>query len=435
MAAPSSSSALLKACEEVIFVTTFGSEDQTGNVSAWDARTGNLLQTFRNGSAAQNTLCMLGGESLLAASHTKPIIHVWNMLRQSQKHRKLICGSKVSCLAMTPDGNYIAAGMEDKIHIWQVCSGELYSVLSYSSVEVKCLKFSPFGQHLVSGYSDGAVAVWELIDVLYNDPTSITEHTPVNVFLGHAGEVTDFHISLSNRVASSSMDFTVRIWNLLCKEQLKMFELGAPITTVALDHSELCLYAGDINGNVYAIDLHYQPSEQSVHIDTREENKGFTHHAAHTAAVRCMKLSVDQSRLITGSDDKTVKVWTMMSAVTPLVITLNERVSNLLVVPTPSALVDPDHNPKRVIGNLKRHLHGTEGEDNCDDIYVEIRSSEHPLPDMHFEELLEGFSLLQDASAPSTDTTKEMESLKLKANQLKKANEEMYEFALKEIIK
>lgn len=47
-----------------------------------------------------------------------------------------------------------------------------------------------------------------------------------------------------------------------------------------------------------------------------------------------------------------------------------------MVVPTPSALIDPDHGPKKVIGNLKRHLHGTEGEDNCDDIYLEIRSSE-----------------------------------------------------------
>lgn len=62
-------------------------------MSAWDARTGNLLQTFRNGSAAQNTLCMLGGESLLAASHTKPIIHVWNMLRQVGKiNTKIVLG-------------------------------------------------------------------------------------------------------------------------------------------------------------------------------------------------------------------------------------------------------------------------------------------------------------------------------------------------------
>ena len=41
-------------------------------------------------------------------------------LFQSQKHRKLICGKLVSCLAVTSDGNYLAAGLEDKIHIWQV---------------------------------------------------------------------------------------------------------------------------------------------------------------------------------------------------------------------------------------------------------------------------------------------------------------------------
>lgn len=39
-----------------------------------------------------------------------------------------------------------------------------------------------------------------------------------------------------------------------------MFELGAPVMSVLMDHCEQTLYAGDVNGNVYAIDLHYQVS-------------------------------------------------------------------------------------------------------------------------------------------------------------------------------
>ncbi|CAL1545257.1 unnamed protein product [Lymnaea stagnalis] len=436
MAASVSKSGNIKACEEVIFVATLGGEDQNGNVSAWDARTGNLLQTFRNGSAAPNSLCILGGENFLAASLTKPVIHVWNMLRQSQKHRKLICGGKVSCLAVTPDGTFLAAGIEDKIHIWQVSTGELYSVLSYSSVEVKRLKFTPTGEYLVAGYRDGAVTVWELQDVLYHDPMQVKEHSPVNTFIGHAGEITDFHISLTHRVVSSAMDFTVRLWNLLSKEQLKMFELGAPVMSVTMDHSELALYAGDINGNVYAIDLHYQRAERSVHIDTREVNAGFTFYAAHAAPVRCMCLTRDQSKLVTGSDDKTVKVWGMMSAVTPLTITLNERVSNLMVLPTPNALVYPDHKPRMLVGNLKRHLHGTDGEDNMEDIFIEIRVKEK-LPPLSALDDIDSCTSSEGTEMPHNPvlSTKELESLRQKANKLKRANEEIYLFALKEILK
>ncbi|KAI8773920.1 WD repeat-containing protein 18 [Biomphalaria glabrata] len=418
MTTPVSQDGTIKACEEVIFVTTLGAEDQAGNVSAWDARTGNLLQTFRNGSASPNTLCLLAGESLLSASITKPIIHFWNMLRQSQKHHKIICGGKVSSLSLTPDSTFIAAGIEDKIHLWQTNNGELFSVLSYSSVEVKRLKFSPTGEYLVAAYRDGAVTVWDLQSVVYYDPLQVEDHRPINTFLGHAGEVTDFHISLTNRIASSSMDFTVRLWHLLYKEEVKMFELGAPVMSVLMDHCEQTLYAGDVNGNVYAIDLHYQPAEHSIHLDLCEENKGFTFHKAHNAAVRCMALTRDQSKLVTASSDKTVKVWTMMSPVSPLVITLNEQVSNLLLVPTPKAFVSPDNKPKRMLGILKRHVHGTEAEGADDDVTIEVIA----------------VNKLEVTAAPLVqDDT--VETLKQKANKLKKANDEMYEFALKEIVK
>ena len=39
---------------------------------------------------------------------------------QGAAKSKLICGGKIASLATSPDGNWIAAGIEDKIYIWQV---------------------------------------------------------------------------------------------------------------------------------------------------------------------------------------------------------------------------------------------------------------------------------------------------------------------------
>ncbi|BFZ16620.1 hypothetical protein BsWGS_19659 [Bradybaena similaris] len=423
--------------DEVLLVTTCGGEDQNWNVGVWDIKTGNLLHTYGNGSAASNSLCILGGECLLASSRSKPIIHAWSMLRQGQKHRKLICSERVSCLTATPDSNYIAAGFEDKIHIWQVSTGELFSVLSYNSVELTCLKFSPSGQYLASGYRDGAVAVWELQDVLYLDPMRVADHSPVNTFLGHAGEITDIHITFAGQVASSSLDFTVRLWNLLCKEELKMFELGAPITSVVMDHLAQTLYAGDISGNVYCIDLHYQAAERSLHIDAHDNNNVFTCLKAHLSRVTHLGLTYDQSKLVTVSDDKTVKIWSMMSSVTPLTITLNEKVSNLAVLATPQALINPEEKPRVVIGNLKRYLHNTDEEEKCNDIFLDNRICKK-LPRLHSTHVL-GSNESPVTDKPETVneslvSSKEVESLKQKASKLKKANEGIYDFALKEII-
>ncbi|GFR82527.1 hypothetical protein ElyMa_002365100 [Elysia marginata] len=76
--------------------------------------------------------------------------------------------------------------------------------------------------------------------------------------------------------------------------------------------------------------------------------------------VHHMCLTGDQSKLVTASDEKLVKIWSLMSPVSPVVITVNEKVSNVLVVPTPRALVFPDLKPRVTIGNLSRHLRSTE---------------------------------------------------------------------------
>lgn len=46
-------------------------------------------------------------------------------------------------------------------------------------------------------------------------------------------------------------------------------------------------------------------------------------YALCSSAVVHMSLTLDQSKLVTASDDKTVKVWSMMSSVAALTITLN----------------------------------------------------------------------------------------------------------------
>lgn len=429
----------LRACEEVVIVSTRSSEDSSWNVSTWDARTGNLLQTHRGGSASPNTLCILKGEGLLAASHTKPVIHMWNMLRQGPKHKKLICGTKIASLATSPDNNWIAAGMEDKIHIWQVCTGNLYSVLSHSSVEVKIIKFTPSGQHLVSAYRDGSVCVWELQEALSFDQHRIQDIRPLTTFSGHSGEITDLHISLSNKVITCGTDFSVRIWSLFSNEELKLFELGAAVTSIVMDHNELTLYAGDDKGNVFAIDLHYKPAVRSVHMDAREPGDGFIVHQAHGAAVRCLCLSQDNVRIVSASDDMTVKIWSLISSMHPITIDLNEQVCDLLVTPVPSALVNPDSKPRISITSLQRKLHEV---DPNDEIFIEIPSQVPNLQKVqtNMYELLELMhgepgSSKQENSSSSTKKSADVNSLKDKAEKLKKANEEIFQFAIKEIIK
>jgi WD40 repeat protein len=70
---------------------------------------------------------------------------------------------RADCLAVTPDGRYVAAGYRDgRIRLWDTVSGRVDRVLEGHRREVQSLVFSPAGDVLASGSRDGTVRLWSL---------------------------------------------------------------------------------------------------------------------------------------------------------------------------------------------------------------------------------------------------------------------------------
>jgi hypothetical protein len=64
---------------EVLF-----SSDSTGGITAWDPRAGTVLQSYRGSGAAARTLCLLGGDYVLAAEPGKSLVRAWPLNRKNQ---------------------------------------------------------------------------------------------------------------------------------------------------------------------------------------------------------------------------------------------------------------------------------------------------------------------------------------------------------------
>ncbi|AMD19890.1 HCL261Cp [Eremothecium sinecaudum] len=82
--------------------------------------------------------------------------------------------------------------------------------------------FDPFNEQIIaSGSDDGKIGIWKIPEnysfhSYYDEDGNIKDISPVKFLLGHTRKVGHvlFHPTASNILASSSLDYTVRIWNV-----------------------------------------------------------------------------------------------------------------------------------------------------------------------------------------------------------------------------
>jgi WD40 repeat protein len=69
--------------------------------------------------------------------------------------------NNVHGLSFSLDSRWLAAGMNDKIVLWDVSTREIAAEFSVRRNSVRCLAFTRDGHTLVAGHSDGTIRVWD----------------------------------------------------------------------------------------------------------------------------------------------------------------------------------------------------------------------------------------------------------------------------------
>ncbi|KAI4345116.1 hypothetical protein L6164_012273 [Bauhinia variegata] len=147
------------------------------------------------------------------------------------------------------------------------------------------MKFSPNGQYLASGGEDGIVRIWRVIsqdtstnsnsalgsfiskvkqDISYSWkkqssqapiflPNKVLqiEETPLQEFYGHSSDILDLAWFNSDILLSSSMDKTVRLWQVGCNHCLSVFPHNDYVTCIQFNPvDENYFISGSIDGKV-----------------------------------------------------------------------------------------------------------------------------------------------------------------------------------------
>ncbi|XP_004067602.3 WD repeat-containing protein 18 [Oryzias latipes] len=417
---------------EVVVSADAGS--QLWNLTVFDLHSGSSLLSYRGGNSAARSLTVLRGEFLLSAQLGKNYINVWEIQRKDQLQQKIVCPGMVTCLTASPDGVFLAAGVGEALHLWEVSTGKLLCVLSRHYQDITCIKFTDDGSHFVSGGKDNLALVWNLWGVIQLDTSQTPE--PRHVLSRHSLPITDLHcgcMGAQARVATASLDQTVKVWELSSGELLLSVLFDVEIMSVTCDPCEYFLFCGGSDGNIFQLSLCSQSllRERSFQSDS-EGNQVLK---GHGNMVTCLSVSMDGTLLLSGSHDETVRVWDIQSKQSIRCLAHKGPVTNAVIMPAPANMFLPDSRPAVPLLRFSRHLHTTEDEGGeAGEVCVRPALHAQKEEETYLQKAEHLYTLMTAVTDRSVcgdgESTKvHVAELKEEVQILKKVNRELYEFS------
>ena len=177
-------------------------ESGDNTLRLWDVPTGKVLRTLGTGIGTQLLFAPNGSFLISTDGGT---ITLWETTTGKERCRFRAPQGGVECLAVAPDGRWLATGGGDEtVRLWDVIAGKLRRGLVGHTGAVKVLAFSPDGKRLASGSGDQTVFLWD-----------VESGEPVRQLVGHRGTVLALGFAPDGkRLVSGSDDSTALVWDL-----------------------------------------------------------------------------------------------------------------------------------------------------------------------------------------------------------------------------
>ncbi|KAJ8327286.1 Pre-rRNA-processing protein ipi3 [Batrachochytrium dendrobatidis] len=299
---------------------------------------------------------------IISAQSDRATLNTWS-LGKAQPILKSVIPEKLACVCISNSGRYcLGGGFSGRLYLWEIATGNMLRMFDAHYKPVTVVRFTADDALMISGGEDAMIHLWLLADVL--DESIDHQELPVKLksLKGHTLPIADLVCGLTpstqTRCFTASLDKTCRIWDLNTGCCLVTILFPRPLTCIQVNSLETTIYAASIDGLVRSVNL-YTTSTGALHAlsegDIRDADTEPCVFRGHRAAVTSLSLSMDETLLVTGSNDGDCVVWdTVTRQALRTFKAHKEPVSNVKIVFRPPSVTNPDAHCHTLVQAFKR---------------------------------------------------------------------------------
>lgn len=190
-----------------------------------------------------------------------------------------------------------SAGLGDMIRFWEAPSGICSRILRYADSQVNCLEITTDKQYLAAG-GNPHIRLFEI--------NNSSNQNPILSLEGHTGNVTSLGFQRNGRyLYSGSEDGTVKIWDLRSPTFSRSFDAKGGVNSVALHPNQAEIISGDQNGSVKIFDLGSSKCISDVVPQSRSPSTS----SNGRVAIQSVDISDDARILVAANNHAEVFAW------------------------------------------------------------------------------------------------------------------------------
>lgn len=302
----------------------------SGAINLWDLRTGNRFSTFKAHSDRLSGLTFSPDGRTLVSGSDDSKIHLWDVATQ-KREATLTQSFAAYALAYSPDGKMLVSGSWDAtIRLWDADTGNQIAIITGHPHFVEEMAFAPDG-NIAAGTARGVTRLWYANTSSLHLPNKEIRSRPISILAFSNNSKTLFSMSgftiqalnvVTNhnllkqtmntgkrgyssiafstdrtKVAASTIDKKIRIWDIASGDELMMIRPGFKNAIIALAFSPdgKTLAGAGKDGPIRAW-------------STTTRKLLFTLNG-HTKRVESLAFSPDGKTLASGSWDGTMRLW------------------------------------------------------------------------------------------------------------------------------